>query len=104
MLGNTGVRDREAMTPPFLGIDLAVSHLDTGVCRLHHDGTEWHAIFDRSRRRDRELADLIGEVTIAGGVVAVDVPLGWPRKFIDFLTAGDLVGAIEPHTTESDSP
>lgn len=92
------------MQPMFLGIDLAVSHLDTGVCLLSLGPRGWRVSFDRARRRDPALARLIDETIDAGGVVAVDVPLGWPKKFVEFLTSDDLVAAMRGHGDPDDAP
>lgn len=69
-----------------VGIDLAVQHLQTGVCvlRASDDGISF-ADFDRKNRRDPGLRDLISEAGACGAAVAVDVPLGWPEPFVRFL-------------------
>jgi predicted nuclease with RNAse H fold len=68
-----------------VGIDLAVQPTNTGVCVLREDTHGLFADFDRKRRDDGGLAELLVEAKKEGVPVAIDVPLGWPEKFVSFL-------------------
>jgi hypothetical protein len=55
---------------------------------------------DRVHRDDDGLRELIREVGEAGGRVGIDVPLGWPRAFVDALAGlPDTVAFVEHATT-----
>ncbi|NMA76561.1 MAG: DUF429 domain-containing protein [Actinomycetales bacterium] len=71
------------MSSLFVGIDLAAQARSTGLAVLHDDGRRVrieHAVLGA---RDEELIDAFDGARRIG----VDVPVGWPRSFVELLSA-----------------
>ncbi|MGO1284296.1 MAG: DUF429 domain-containing protein [Brachybacterium sp.] len=71
------------MTAPFVGIDLAAQARSTGVAVLSEDGEQVRVELAMIGAEDEDLL----EVLDGARKVGVDVPLGWPRSFVDLLAA-----------------
>lgn len=83
-----------------VGVDLAVDPIDTGLCVIERADAGAIAVFDRSKRSDEGLAAVIDSVAEVGASVAIDVPLGWPRAFHEFMNASDPVGVISRYRAD----
>lgn len=81
----------------FLGNDLAADPKNTGLAILREDGA---CVLDQVRVGIED--DDIVEAIQTAGQTGVDVPLGWPKRFVELITAhaGGTVAA--PNSTGRD--
>lgn len=79
-----------------LGIDLAAQPAATGVCLVDWTTEPPGVDFPAAGASDRELLRWLGEVDKAG----VDVPLGWPRAFVEAVSSHDAHRPL-PRPTET---
>lgn len=82
----------------YVGIDLAAQPRRTGLAMLREDGE--HCVLDQVTvgAEDDALVDAVAGATKAG----VDVPLGWPRRFVQLLAAHAVHELPTPESTGDD--
>ncbi|MGO1481009.1 MAG: DUF429 domain-containing protein [Brachybacterium sp.] len=71
------------MSALFVGIDLAAQARSTGMAVLRDDGDRVVVELAMIGAEDEDLLEVLDGARKAG----VDVPLGWPRSFVDLLAA-----------------
>lgn len=82
----------------YVGIDLAAQARRTGLAVLHEDGERCMLAQVVVGAEDRALIDAVGGATKTG----VDVPLGWPRRFVQLLAAHAALELPAPESTGDD--
>jgi hypothetical protein len=75
----------------FVGIDLSANPRDCGICILEDDAVA-HVSYG-SKMADHP--DWLVDLCTGADVVAVDVPFGWPKLFIETLKGYEIGTALE---------
>lgn len=86
------------MQRTYVGIDLAAQPRSTAVAVLVEDGNRCRLDAVVLGAEDQELIAAVRGATKAG----IDVPLGWPRRFVDLLTAHAARELPAPESTGDD--
>lgn len=86
------------MQRPYVGIDLAAQPRRTGLALLREEGE--CCVLDEVRvgAEDDSLIDAVTGAAKAG----IDVPLGWPRRFVALLAAHAMLEQPAPESTGDD--
>ncbi|GAB7193412.1 DUF429 domain-containing protein [Kineococcus sp. NUM-3379] len=69
------------------GVDLAAQPLNTGAVVIDWRSSPPVVVSAVRRVTDQDIIDICGQVGDSGGKVGIDCPLGWPRAFVDYVTA-----------------
>ena len=86
------------MPTRFLGLDLSAQDRRTGLAVLCEQ-EEGELVFDEARTGVDD--SLIAERVRRAAKVGVDVPLGWPRRFVELLAA-HATGVLDPPASTGD--
>ena len=86
------------MQRTYVGIDLAAQPRSTAVAVLVQDGQRCVLDEVATGAADQVLVDAVTRATKAG----IDVPLGWPRRFVDLLAAHAAHELSAPESTGDD--
>lgn len=83
--GKLALTNAPENAPVYAGIDLAADPARTGIAILHHDQSSGRLLVGDARLGADDDA-LVAAVTSASKT-GVDVPFGWPRPFVEHLSA-----------------
>ena len=79
--------------PMYVGVDLAAEAARTGIAVIRERPDQQRLVIEEARRGADD--DILVELVIAATKTGVDVPLGWPRAFVEHVLAhstGRLTG------------
>jgi hypothetical protein len=75
----------------FVGIDLSADPKKTGICVLEDDSVAYVCLGSTTASHPDWLVDHCARADI----VAMDVPFGWPKPFVEALTGYEIGVALE---------